>query len=100
MMQSEKDWRRAIEQTFVVRFPKQTLATFGSTNIAYYVVTEPVYQEMPGWKQPTASTTVQDQLPREAVDYVRRIEELVGCPVHMISTGPRREETILVKPFM
>ena len=61
---------------------------------------EPIYEEMPGWQQPTASATARDQLPREAVDYVRRIEELVSCPVHMISTGPRREETILVKPFM
>ena len=44
-MDSEQAWRKAIEQTWVVRFPKQRLATFGSTNIAYYVVTEPVYQE-------------------------------------------------------
>ena len=45
-MDTEESWRRAIEQTWVVRFPKQRLATFGSTNIAYYVVTEPVYQEI------------------------------------------------------
>ena len=45
-MDNEEAWRRAIEQTWVVRFPKQRLATFGSTNIAYYVVTEPVYQEI------------------------------------------------------
>ena len=45
-MDSEESWRKAIEQTWVVRFPKQRLATFGSTNIAYYVVTEPVYQEI------------------------------------------------------
>lgn len=37
---------RAVERTWVVRFPKQNLATFGSTNIAYYVVTEPVYREL------------------------------------------------------
>ena len=45
-MENEGNWRRAIEQTWVVRFPKQHLATFGTTNIAYYVVTEPIYQEM------------------------------------------------------
>ena len=45
-MDIEQSWRKAIEQTWVVRFPKQKLATFGSTNIAYYVVTEPVYQEI------------------------------------------------------
>ncbi len=43
MFESEREWRRAIEQTWVARFPKQSLATFGSTNISYYVVTEPVY---------------------------------------------------------
>ena len=44
-MMNERRWRKAIEQTFVVRFPKQSLATFGSTNIKYYVVTEPAFQE-------------------------------------------------------
>ena len=44
-MENERDWMRAIEQTWVVRFPKQHLATFGSTNISYYVVTEPIYRE-------------------------------------------------------
>ena len=45
-MESERDWRRAIEQTRVIRFPRQRLATFGTTNISYYVVTEPIYQEL------------------------------------------------------
>jgi len=45
-MTSERDWIRAVEQNWVVRFPKQHLATFGTTNIAYYVVTEPIYHEM------------------------------------------------------
>ncbi len=49
--ESERDWRRAIEQTWVVRYPKQHLATFGSTNIAYYVVTEPIYHEHDDAKQ-------------------------------------------------
>ena len=45
MWENERDWIRAVERTWVVRFPKQTLATFGASNIAYYVVTEPIYQE-------------------------------------------------------
>jgi hypothetical protein len=45
-MESEREWMRAAEQTWVVRFPKQHLTTFGSTNILYYVVTEPIYHEM------------------------------------------------------
>ena len=59
---------------------------------------EPVYEELPGWDQPTASATELSQLPKNALAYVKRIEELVGCRVQIISTGPRREETILVEP--
>lgn len=50
-MESERDWLRAIEKTWIVRFPRQSLATFGSTNISYYVVTEPIYQELSEDKQ-------------------------------------------------
>ena len=44
-MMNERRWRKAIEQTFVARFPKQRLATFGTTSIKYYVVTEPLFSE-------------------------------------------------------
>ena len=60
---------------------------------------EPIYEELPGWDQPTASTTEISQLPPNALAYVKRIEELVGCKVQIISTGPRREETIQVEPI-
>ena len=50
-MESPGDWIRALEQTWVVRYPTQHLATFGTTNIAYYVVTEPIYQEIAPGKQ-------------------------------------------------
>ena len=46
MIENEGDWLRAIEKTWVVRFPRQSLATFGVTNIRYFVVTEPIYQPM------------------------------------------------------
>ncbi len=59
---------------------------------------EPIYEELPGWDQPTASATELSQLPENALAYVERIEELVGCRVQIISTGPRREETIQVEP--
>jgi adenylosuccinate synthase len=61
---------------------------------------QPVYEEMPGWEGPTASATQVSQLPREALAYVERIEELVGCPIYLISTGPRRWETILRRPVL
>ncbi len=61
---------------------------------------QPVYEDLPGWDSPTASATQLSQLPEGAVAYVKRIEELVGCPVHVISTGPRRCETIPIKPIL
>ena len=61
---------------------------------------EPVYEELAGWDQPTAGATSLAQLPDNARAYVRRIEELLGCPVQIISTGPSREETILIQPVV
>ena len=60
----------------------------------------PVYEELPGWELPTASATRMSQLPQEAAAYVKRIEELVGCPIHLISTGPSRWESIMVQPIL
>ena len=60
----------------------------------------PVYEELPGWDTPTASSTRKDQLPVNALNYIQRVEDLVGCPVQIISTGPSREETILVEPVL
>jgi adenylosuccinate synthase len=61
---------------------------------------QPIYEELPGWDEPTASATSMSQLPSRAVAYIRRIEELVGCPAHLISTGPSRGETILIEPII
>ncbi len=61
---------------------------------------QPVYQELLGWDRPTASATSASQLPENAVAYVKRIEELVGCRVQIISTGPRRPETILLEQVL
>ena len=61
---------------------------------------EPVYEEMSGWDNPTASATRMEQLPENAVAYMKRIEELVGCPVKIVSTGPSREETIIREPVV
>jgi adenylosuccinate synthase len=61
---------------------------------------EPVYETIDGWKEPTACARSWAQLPAQAIKYVRRIEELVGCPVALLSTSPEREDTILMKnPF-
>jgi adenylosuccinate synthase len=61
---------------------------------------EPVYEEMPGWSESTVGAKSLAALPANARAYVKRIEELVGIPVDMVSTGPDREETIVLRhPF-
>ncbi|PWF55523.1 adenylosuccinate synthase [Massilia glaciei] len=61
---------------------------------------EPVYEEMPGWTESTVGAKSLAELPGAARAYIKRIEELVGVPVDMVSTGPDREETIVLRhPF-
>ena len=59
--------------------------------------TEPIYEELPGWQQSTAGVRSLDALPANARAYLNRIEEVVGCRVDIISTGPERSETIVLK---
>ncbi|MCA1953482.1 MAG: adenylosuccinate synthase [Hyphomicrobiales bacterium] len=61
---------------------------------------EPVYETISGWSGSTAGARSWADLPAEAIKYVRRIEELIGAPVALLSTSPERDDTILVKnPF-
>ncbi len=61
---------------------------------------EPIYETMEGWQDSTAGARSWADLPAEAVKYVRRVEELIGCPVAVLSTSPERDDTILVhNPF-
>ena len=61
----------------------------------------PVYEIMDGWKETTAGARSWAELPAAAIKYVRRIEELIDCPVAMLSTSPERDDTILVTdPFV
>ena len=61
---------------------------------------EPVYEDMPGWAEKTASVTRYEDLPQAARDYIERLEKLVGVEAHMISTGPERTENIVrFNPF-
>ena len=60
----------------------------------------PVYESMPGWKESTVGVKTLEGLPAAARAYIKRIEEVCGVPVDMISTGPDREETIVLRhPF-
>ncbi len=61
---------------------------------------EPVYEELPGWNSDITEATTFDQLPAEARSYVKRLEELAGCEIVMVSVGPRRDQSIVVRnPF-
>ncbi len=61
---------------------------------------EPVYEEIEGWSQSTEGARSWAELPAAAIKYVRRIEELIQCPVALLSTSPERDDTILVTdPF-
>jgi len=63
-------------------------------------VVEPIYETVEGWQAGTAGARSWAELPAQAVKYVRRVEELVGCPVALLSTSPEREDTILMhNPF-
>jgi len=61
---------------------------------------EPVYETFEGWQAATAKARTWGELPAQAIKYVRHVEELVGCPVALLSTSPEREVTILMhNPF-
>lgn len=57
----------------------------------------PVYEEMPGWHETTADITQMNDLPANAIAYLKRIEELLGIPIDMLSTGPERDSTIMLR---
>ncbi len=60
----------------------------------------PVYETLAGWQQSTRGARSWAELPAEAIKYIRRVEELIGAPVALLSTSPEREDTILVRdPF-
>jgi adenylosuccinate synthase len=61
---------------------------------------EPIYETIEGWSQTTAGARSWAELPAQAIKYVRRIEELIGAPVALLSTSPERDDTILMhNPF-
>src|SRR3990170_3237339 len=62
---------------------------------------EPIYETMEGWTESTRGARSWAELPAQCIKYVRRLEELVGVPVALLSTSPKREDTILVRdPFV
>jgi adenylosuccinate synthase len=77
----------------------KTIDLFPASEAAQAAV-EPIYQSFEGWKGTTAGARSWTALPAQAVKYVRYLEELVQCPVALLSTSPERDDTILMKdPF-
>ncbi len=74
----------------------ETIADFPAS-IARLEKCQPVYEELPGWEKPTGNVRIFSDLPVKAQKYVKRLEQLVGCPASLISVGKRREDTIVRK---
>jgi adenylosuccinate synthase len=67
------------------------------TDAEAYAALTPVYEEMPGWSESTFGAKLMAELPANAIAYVKRLEELVGAPIDIVSTGPDRIETIVLR---
>lgn len=59
----------------------------------------PVYEELPGWESPTTGVRTFDDLPPQARAFIKRVEQLLECPVDLISVGPSREQAVIVNPI-
>lgn len=60
---------------------------------------KPIYEELPGWQTPIGSVRRFSDLPQEAQRYIKRLQELLGCPIDFVSVGAAREESIVLKPL-
>ncbi len=59
----------------------------------------PIYEELPGWESPTTGVRTFDDLPPQARAFIKRVEQLLECPVDLISVGPSREQAVIVNPI-
>ncbi len=76
------------------------LLTEAPTDADSYIGLQPVYEDMPGWSESTVGAQSLEALPANAQAYIRRIAELVEAPIDIVSTGPDRKETIVLRhPF-
>lgn len=70
------------------------------SNAEIFSACTPVYEELPGWQQDITGVRTFADLPENARKYIKRLEELVGCQMAIVSVGPRRDQTIMVRnPF-
>jgi len=70
-------------------------------NLAVFEKCEPVYEELPGWMSDISGARTFEELPEKAKSYVKRLEQLIGCPIVLVSIGPRRDQSIIISnPFL
>ncbi|TXD97670.1 adenylosuccinate synthase [Psychrobacter frigidicola] len=69
----------------------------GAHDAEFYESVTPIYETLQGWSESTVGVTNYDDLPENAKIYIKRIEALIDCPIDIISTGPDREETIVLR---
>ncbi|MFZ2843310.1 adenylosuccinate synthase [Psychrobacter sp.] len=69
----------------------------GAHDAEFYESVMPIYETLEGWSESTVGVTNYDDLPENAKKYIKRIEALIDCPIDIISTGPDREETIVLR---
>jgi adenylosuccinate synthase len=69
-------------------------------NIAALARCKPIYEELPGWQSDTTDIRSFEALPAAARNYVERVEALIGCPVNLLSVGPRRRQSIEKTPIL
>jgi adenylosuccinate synthase len=67
-------------------------------NISHYKHCTPIYEEMPGWETPIGAARCWDDLPQRCRDYIERIGQLIGAPIDLIGTGPRRDQFVIRGP--
>ena len=79
---------------YKVRGERRDILPVGAEALA---ICEPIYEEHPGWKESTFGVKSFDALPKNAQTYLKRLEQLVGAPIAIISTGPDRTETIVLR---
>jgi len=71
-----------------------TALTFFPANIARLAQASAVYETLPGWDEDISAVTTFEDLPVNAQDYVRRVEQLIGKPITIVGVGPKRSQTI------
>ena len=78
------------------KFNEVTTNVFPSDNYNQNKV-RPIYEEISGWGETTKGISDFKDLPEKAIGYIKRLETLIECPINIISTGPERKDTIIVK---